>query len=776
MRLQICQSRSCYFNLIPFLLLSCSLLYTAGCSGGSATSISISGLACSSAAVQGSGQVGCTVTLSAPASAAGQSVILTSSASAVVVPAEVGVPSGSSTASFTAAYSPVPTAQTVTLTASLAGSSKSFALQLTAAVSTLTVSAQDLSFGDVLDTSSSSLPLTLTSSGSLPVTVTATTVTGTGFSVSGATLPVTLDPGQSTVLNVSFSTGAPGPVTGSLVITSNSSTGNTTTVGLSGIGLAAVTVSVAPSSANVDTNATLQLAATVAGTANTQVNWSLTGAGCGGAACGTISASGLYAAPGAAPNPSTVTVTATSQDAPTSSGSAILTIVQTGNTYYISPSGWDGNDGSSSSPWATPNHAVNCGDVILAQPGNYNPWNFNTGDWGTVTCPSGSNVAWLKCATFDTCKISASSSQAEGMWVDQSYWGIQGWEITTDPADRDGTCFMAQPNWSNPVNIHHIIFANNVANGCSQAGFASTPNTPNLKGVDYLEILGNIAYNAASGSNTCSSGISIWEPVQSDANPGTHIYVAGNFSYGNLNPSQCAGPPPTDGEGIIFDTFDGRQTTGLTAYTAQAVAYNNIVADNGGKGIDVSNNQEGSSHATIWINQNTMWGDLTDPNQAWYGCGELAISNASDVKTYGNLISTNSATGCTGKAIYAMSVSGGGATDNLSNNWAYGYSGNDEFVYDSGSFAFGSNILDTSPAFVDATIPSAPNCAGTANVPACMSQAGNNVIGNFLPTASGASIYGRETPNNTSVNDPLYPAWLCSVSNLPSGLVTPGCN
>jgi len=446
-------------------------------------------------------------------------------------------------------------------------------------------------------------------------------------------------------------------------------------------------------------------------------------------------------------------------------------------TYYLSPSGSDLNSGTSSgSLWATPNHALNCGDVILAGPGTYNAWSFNTGDWGTVTCPSENNVAWLKCATFDTCKISATSSQAQGMWIDHSYWGVQGWEITASSADANGTCFLAAPNWNNPIEIHHIIFINNVANGCSQGGFESVPNTTAHTGVDYIEILGNIAYNAARGAQSCTSGISIWEPVQSDSLTGTHIYIAGNFTYGNLDPSQCAGGGPTDGEGIIFDTFDGSQSSGMPVYTAAAVAYNNLIVDNGGKGIEVFNNHVGSNHATIWINQNTIWGDLTDPNQGWYGCGELSITTASDVNTYGDLISTSSATGCQAKPIYAMSVSGGDTTDNLSNNWAYGYDRNNTFIYNSGSFAYGSNILGTSPAFNNPAIPSAHNCSGTANVLACMSQTNNNVTWNFTPTASGSGTYGRHTPGTASVKDPLYPAWLCSVTNLPSGLVTPGCS
>jgi hypothetical protein len=65
------------------------------------------------------------------------------------------------------------------------------------------------------------------------------------------------------------------------------------------------------------TLSTFQFFATVTGSANTSVTWSvasaLAGQGCGGTACGSISASGLYSSPTAAPSPNAILVTATSE-------------------------------------------------------------------------------------------------------------------------------------------------------------------------------------------------------------------------------------------------------------------------------------------------------------------------------------------------------------------------------------------------------------------------------------------------------------------------------
>ena len=437
-------------------------------------------------------------------------------------------------------------------------------------------------------------------------------------------------------------------------------------------------------------------------------------------------------------------------------------------TYYLSPSGNDGNMGlTAASPWLSPNHKVNCGDVIVAAAGSYNASEFYTGKWGTVNCPANNNVAWLKCGTFDTCKI--YTTQNQGMWVDESYWGVQGWEVTTSGSDTYGTCFLVTPRYSNPVEIHHIVFANDIANGCAQNGFGASNR--GSAGVDYLAILGSIVYNAAQGSATCASGISIYQPRQSDTASGTHLYVAGNFAYSNIEPSYCNGGSPTDGEGIIFDAFDGSQN-GLSPYWSQAVAQNNLVINNGSKGIAVNYNMAGSAHATIIFKQNTAWGNLADPHQSWLGCAEMSTTGSANTTLENNLVSTRSATGCGGHPIYALAVSQDNSSDQVVNNFAYGYNGYNTFLWDSGSFSYGSsNTLGTSPSFTNASVPGAPSCGGKGNVPGCMA----GVIANFVPKTSSAKAFGYHTPGSGSVSDSLFPHWLCT-ANVPSGLVTMGCS
>lgn len=86
-----------------------------------------------------------------------------------------------------------------------------------------------------------------------------------------------------------------------------------------------VTVAVNPTTATVNTSATRQFTATVGGSSNTTVTWSVSGTVGGDATVGTISATGLYTAPAAVPAVA-VTVLATSAADPTKSAQATVTV------------------------------------------------------------------------------------------------------------------------------------------------------------------------------------------------------------------------------------------------------------------------------------------------------------------------------------------------------------------------------------------------------------------------------------------------------------------
>jgi hypothetical protein len=204
----------------------------------------LSSLTCATSSYNAAGTDACSVTLSAAAGTGGFAVTLASSNGAVTVPASVTVPAGSTTASFNAAVTAVTSTQTATLTASAGGVVKTFAIQLTNGAPGLTLSSTTVAFGNVNLNTPSTQTVTLRSSGGSAVTISAATITGAGFTMSGLTLPLTLNPGQTAVLNLQFDPTTAGAATGSVTITSNATTGATQTIALTGTGVNSATYEV----------------------------------------------------------------------------------------------------------------------------------------------------------------------------------------------------------------------------------------------------------------------------------------------------------------------------------------------------------------------------------------------------------------------------------------------------------------------------------------------------------------------------------------------------
>jgi len=88
-----------------------------------------------------------------------------------------------------------------------------------------------------------------------------------------------------------------------------------------------VGVTISPGGVQVVVGGSQQFTATVTGTTNPSVTWSLAGTGCSGSACGTITSYGLYTAPAKIPSPAKVIVKATSEADATKSATAVVTII-----------------------------------------------------------------------------------------------------------------------------------------------------------------------------------------------------------------------------------------------------------------------------------------------------------------------------------------------------------------------------------------------------------------------------------------------------------------
>src|SRR5580704_13286540 len=94
-----------------------------------------------------------------------------------------------------------------------------------------------------------------------------------------------------------------------------------------GGGKKSVTVVVDPKTQNVVVATTQQFTATVTGSSNTAVAWSVGGTDCSTQDCGSISSTGLYAAPATIPDPALIAVTAIANANSADFGAAAVTVI-----------------------------------------------------------------------------------------------------------------------------------------------------------------------------------------------------------------------------------------------------------------------------------------------------------------------------------------------------------------------------------------------------------------------------------------------------------------
>ncbi len=201
-----------------------------------------SSFSCNSGSLTGAASDACTVGLTTAATSP-TTVSLASSNSAVAVPASVTIPAGAASAGFTAKATTVSTSQTATLTATAGGVSKTLALTLNAMTPALTLSNSSVAFGTQALNTTVTKNVTLTSSGTAALSISGAALTGTGFGQSGMSVPVTLNPGQTATLTISFDPATAGSLSGSIVISSNATSGGTAMIALSGTGQAPATLS-----------------------------------------------------------------------------------------------------------------------------------------------------------------------------------------------------------------------------------------------------------------------------------------------------------------------------------------------------------------------------------------------------------------------------------------------------------------------------------------------------------------------------------------------------
>jgi len=300
---------------------------------------------------------------------------------------------------------------------------------------------------------------------------------------------------------------------------------------------AAVKVTMTPDAASVYAGESRLFRASVQYSTNHEVTWSVSGAGCDGAACGTVGSDGLYTAPAIVPGSATVTVTATSVADPTRTASASVTILEPVANQWawisgsddVSQAGMYGTRGVSS-PTNVPGSRESAtasadrlgrlwlfggSSVWPHHQGSYNElwvYDTSTGEWTWV---SGSTItnrpgSYGTQGMPDPSNIPGSREQAVS-WIDASgnFWlfGGYGYALSNDTAGELNDLWRfdtvtGEWTWvsgNNGLDWHGSYGIKGVAGPSSRPG-ARRGAVPWADSIGNLWLFGGYGYDATTSS------------------------------------------------------------------------------------------------------------------------------------------------------------------------------------------------------------------------------------------------------------------------------------
>jgi hypothetical protein len=458
------------------------------------------------------------------------------------------------------------------------------------------------------------------------------------------------------------------------------------------------------------------------------------------------------------------------------------------HTYFMSPTGSDSNAGTSvSAPWLTPNHALHCGDVIIAAAGSYTG-QFGDGNWGTVSnCPSTSGgidgtggiyFAVVLCAgpDLESCKVNTAQNNSAFDIDSRNYWAVEGFKITNNGPDtsnavRPAFYMDAGAEGSNCGAIyHHFAFVNNVVYN-SQAAWGNGCGAGS-GGIDYAAAIGNVAQNSAQGnpgSWYCVAAYDIVTPHAFNTAPGTHFFIYGNFALNNTR--SC----PSDVESYMFDTWD------YYSYANQGVIQNNVAVLSGRHNIQIFEQNFGKPQTPIYILNNTLIGSsqlgTASPGINLQRGGGTPFDYTYNVTIQSNIdyeqtsVASYAYCNCMNNPEFTPTIGGSGS---LTNFFLGNYPSSCGGVSCSAitySSPLGTNTY-SSPSFnnvsdLTSNRMGTPSCGKFTNTTACMGYNANtetltnpSVLYDIQPTASGTSGVGYQLPSMTCAANSYYPTWL----------------
>jgi hypothetical protein len=190
------------------------------------------------------------------------------------------------TAGFTVTFSP-QSAGSSTGSIAFSGSAPTATVTLNGsglAAGSLAANPASVNFGSVVINTTQSQTITLTNSGAAAATISSITPTGSGFTLSGVSVPLVLQSGQSASFTATFTPASAGNATGSIALASNASNA-ALSIPLSGSGVTAGSLAANPSSVSFgsvqvgSTQTKSEVITNSGGSSITISNMSLTGTG-----------------------------------------------------------------------------------------------------------------------------------------------------------------------------------------------------------------------------------------------------------------------------------------------------------------------------------------------------------------------------------------------------------------------------------------------------------------------------------------------------------------
>ncbi|MGL4177273.1 MAG: right-handed parallel beta-helix repeat-containing protein [Dermatophilaceae bacterium] len=338
------------------------------------------------------------------------------------------------------------------------------------------------------------------------------------------------------------------------------------------------------------------------------------------------------------------------------SGFSELVPRSVGTSYYVSGSGDDAADGrSEGSAFRTLQRAADLtlpGDTVWVMNGTYTRDGKNTDILSITRSGQADNYIQYRAYPDHTPLIKLNFNYA-GIQISAAYivvegLKVQGYNADIDPAEATRRALLPEAQVDEALydsdfqgngifafprdgrTPHHLIIRDNEVYDCPGTGIAAN-------GSDYVRVEDNVVHHNNWYSPWANSGISFYQSRDIDQYTGAKFFVRNNETHSNENkvPFWFSSTDPaqrviTDGNGIIVDDSRGSQTPGSTPYRGGFYIQDNLVHNNGGRGINIYESDN------VEIRQNGTYYNARVVSPAIDS--ELQISAARNVQIFDNII------------------------------------------------------------------------------------------------------------------------------------------